>query len=224
MGITSLALSVFSIIPMALSLANRVFLARLGTHIVRRYSKEKEMAGAGEALGPEEGGAGRDVAFWGTVSEAISYGDADVTKLPPEDDPDVQHLASVMLVFFVVCICLLAVYLVCSAALIYGACKAKRWFLMPWIVATFLFLLAYLGGVCLSIWLFGTRLEILLLLALAIVESAVGFYLWLCILSLFQILSSNEWRHGNGAGIGGNSDWEMKPRFTTTYNSVPTHD
>ncbi len=35
--------------------------------------------------------------------------------------------------------------------------------------------------------LFGGRVEILLLLAFAVVETAVGFYLWICIVSLFQV-------------------------------------
>jgi hypothetical protein len=38
-----------------------------------------------------------------------------------------------------------------------------------------------------SFRLFGGRVEILLLLAFAVVETAVGFYLWICIVSLFQV-------------------------------------
>lgn len=121
--------------------------------------------------------------------------------------------------FFIICIVLLAIYLICSVLLIYGACKGNRWCLLPWIIATFLYMLAYLGGCVATIILFRFHIQIILLLAIAILETAIGFYLWLCIVSLFQILGSDEWRHGNG-----NSDWEMKPRFSTTYNSVPTHD
>ena len=63
--------------------------------------------------------------------------------------------------------------------------------MLPWIVGTFLFLLAYLGGVIISIILIGTsRFEILLLLGFAIVEAAIGFYLWVCIVSLFQVNNS----------------------------------
>ena len=67
--------------------------------------------------------------------------------------------------------------------------------MLPWIVGTFLFLLAYLGGVIISIILIGTaRFEILLLLGFAIVEAAIGFYLWVCIVSLFQVNNSTAVR------------------------------
>ena len=52
---------------------------------------------------------------------------------------------------------------------------------------TFLLLLAYLGGTITSIIELGYRFEILLLLGFAIVEVAIGFYLWVCIVSLFQV-------------------------------------
>ncbi len=39
MGVMTLALSVFSLVPMAVSLANRVQLARVMTHMVDEYSK-----------------------------------------------------------------------------------------------------------------------------------------------------------------------------------------
>ena len=68
--------------------------------------------------------------------------------------------------------------------------QAKRWVMLPWIIATFLFLLAYLAGVIISIILIGRRFEILLLLGFAIVETAIGFYLWVCIVSLFQVNNS----------------------------------
>ena len=169
-----------------------------------------------------EDGPPDNMAFWGSVTNVITTGKAndDGEPLKEEDQQYADWLEGVMFVFFIVCIVLLAIYLICSILLIFTAIKGRyRFCMMPWIVATFLFLLAYLGGVCLTIWIFGQRVEILLLLAFAIVETGIGFYLWLCIISLFQVLGSNEWRHGNG-----NSDWEMKPRFSTTYNSVPTHD
>lgn len=62
--------------------------------------------------------------------------------------------------------------------------------MLPWIIATFLLLLSYLGGVIISIILIGSRFEILLLLGFAIVEAAIGFYLWVCIVSLFQVNNS----------------------------------
>jgi hypothetical protein len=42
-----------------------------------------------------------------------------------------------------------------SVLLMYGAIKGRRWFMLPWIVCTFAFLLAYLAGMCLSLWLVG---------------------------------------------------------------------
>merc|ERR1711953_40773 len=122
-----------------------------------------------------------------------------------------------MFIFFIACFVLLFVYFIFSILLIYGSAKAKRWLLLPWIIATFLFLLAFLGAVISPIAVgFGRQVEILLLLGFAIVETAIGFYLWVCIVSLFQVLGLPEFRNGD--------DWELKPRFTTSYNSVPTQD
>jgi len=69
-----------------------------------------------------------------------------------------------MFVFCIVCIILLIVYFICSLCLIIGSAKGKRWWLLPWIVATFLFLLAFLGGVAISGWILGGRVEVILLL------------------------------------------------------------
>ena len=207
MGVMTLALSVFSIIPAAIAFANKTQLAQIVVHFINQQNKTVQ-ASDDESNEPAP--------LWGVVTRLTK---GDTSNLPPEDDTKVEYIAGVMFYFFIVCIVLLGVYLVCSILLIYGACKGSRWCLLPWILATFLYLLAYLGGCCLSIHLFGGQIQIILLLAIAIAETAIGFYLWLCIISLFQILGSEEWRHGNG-----NSDWEMKPRFSTTYNSVPTHD
>jgi len=209
MGIMTLALSVFSIIPMAISFVQRVFLAQVVTHLLNGMKLDEE----NEAK-PDQ----PDVAFWGVV-KLISTQDG-ISQLPPTDDEKVADLANVMFYFFIICIILLGIYLICSILVIIGAAKAKRWLMLPWIVGTFLFLLAYLGGVIVSIYLIGTsRYEILLLLGFAIVEAAIGFYLWVCIVSLFQVLGSDEFRNGGGA-----NDWELKPRFTTSYNAVPQHD
>jgi len=207
MGVMTLALSVFSIVPAAIAFANQTQLAQIVVHFIRQQNK------TGQA---SDGGSNEPAPLWGVVTQLAK---GDTSRLPPEDDPKVMHMADVMFYFFIICIVLLAVYLLCSILLIVGACKGSRWCLLPWIVATFLYLLAYLGGCCLSMHLFGGQIQIILLLAIAIVETGIGFYLWLCIVSLFQILGSDEWRVGNG-----NSDWEMKPRFSTNYNSVPTHD
>lgn len=207
MGVMTLALSVFSIIPAVIAFANKTQLAQIVVHFINQQNKTVQ-ASDDESNEPAP--------LWGVVTRLTK---GDTSNLPPEDDTKVEYMAGVMFYFFIVCIVLLGIYLVCSMLLIYGACKGSRWCLLPWILATFLYLLAYLGGCCLSIHLFGGQIQIILLLAIAIAETAIGFYLWLCIISLFQILGSEEWRHGNG-----NSDWEMKPRFSTTYNSVPTHD
>jgi len=213
MGIMTLALSAFSIIPMAISFVHRVFLSQVVTHLLNEVQKEKEEDTTGlGSKAPEDA----PPAFWGVVTTALSNDGQ--SNLPPEDDEKVQDLANVMFYFFIGCIILLVAYLICSVLLIIGAAKAKRWLLLPWIIATFLFLLAYLGGVIISIILIGSRFEILLLLGFAIVEAAIGFYLWVCIVSLFQILGSDEFRNGGGG------DWELKPRFTTSYNAVPTHE
>ena len=207
MGVMTLALSVFSIVPAAIAFANKTKLAQVVVHFMNQQNKSMESSDGSQEPG---------VALWGVVTR-LAKGDA--SNLPGVNHPKVEYMTNVMFYFFIVCIALLAIYLLCSILLIYGACKGNRWCLLPWIIATFLYLLAYLGGCCLSIILFGGQIQIILLLAIAIAETAIGFYLWLCIVSLFQILGSEEWRHGNG-----NSDWEMKPRFSTTYNSVPTHD
>ena len=61
------------------------------------------------------------VNFWGVVSG--TWSPEGQSKLPPEDDEKVQHLANVMFYFFIVCIVLLLVYLICSILLIFGAMK-----------------------------------------------------------------------------------------------------
>lgn len=61
------------------------------------------------------------MAFWGVVSNALSNDGQ--SNLPPEDDEKVVDLANVMYIFFIVCIVLLLVYLVCSVLIIYGSIK-----------------------------------------------------------------------------------------------------
>ncbi len=92
MGIMTLALSVFSIVPMAISLANRVYLSRVMTHVVSRYNEEKAANN------------GPSVSFWGAVSKVWS---PDAVDLPSETMDEVQMLAEAMLVFFIVAIILL---------------------------------------------------------------------------------------------------------------------
>ena len=205
MGIMTVALSVFSIVPMAIFLANRIFLARVVTHLVEEYSAESN----GDRSPMDS------VNFWGAVSNAVKGDSQDM--LPPEDDEQVQWLASVMFVFFIVSLVLLGVYAICSVLLIYGAAKGRpRCLLLPWIIATFAFLLAFLAGMCLSLWLVGLAVLPVVFFFIALVEIAVGLYLWLCVISLYDVLGSPDWAN--------HDDWEMRPRFSTKYNGVPTSE
>lgn len=202
MGIMTLALSVFSIIPMAISLANRVHMSRVITHMVEEYSysgtKQDEM---------------NSVAFWGTVSDAFKN---DQSSLPPEDNEKVVWLAMAMLIFFIAGLVLLVIYALCSLLLIWGAAKGRRWLMLPWIVVTFAFLLAYVAGMCMTLWLVGIQVLSVFLFFVALVETAIAIYLWTCIISLFQVLGSADWEDRD--------DWEMRPKFSTKYNGVPQDD
>jgi hypothetical protein len=211
MGVMTLALSVFSIVPFAICLANRIFMARVVHHLVEEYSN------SGSSSSTSSNGGGVDssldtVAFWGTVNNALRN---DGTELPSEDDRDVVWLAYAMLIFFIISLCLLGLYAICSVLLMYGAIKGRRWFMLPWIVCTFAFLLAYLAGMCLSLWLVGILVFSILLFFAALIEIVIALYLWMCVISLFQVLGTDDFR-GQG--------WEMKPRFSTKYDGVPQND
>ena len=149
MGVMTLALSVFSIIPAAIAFANKTQLAQIVVHFINQQNKTVQ-ASDDESNEPAP--------LWGVVTRLTK---GDTSNLPPEDDTKVEYMAGVMFYFFIVCIVLLGIYLVCSILLIYGACKGSRWCLLPWILATFLYLLAYLGGCCLSIHLFGGQIQII---------------------------------------------------------------
>merc|ERR1712193_40793 len=101
-------------------------------------------------------------------------------------------------------IILLLVYLACSIMLMYGSVKGSRWLILPWLVATFLFILAYIAGMILSTVLFGITLLSLAFLTIAIIESCIALYLWLCVISLFQQLADRQ---------PSNQAWELKPRL-----------
>lgn len=142
------------------------------------------------------------VAFWGVVGEAF---DEDNNNLPPEDDEGVVWLAYAMLIFFIISLVLLVIYGICSCLLIYGAAKGRRWFLVPWIVVTFAFVLAYFAGMCLSLWLIGVQVLSVLFFFIALVEIVIVIYLWLCVISLHQVLGSDEW-------VNNRENWDLKPR------------
>jgi hypothetical protein len=205
MGVMTLALSVFSIVPMSLSLVNRVYLARVIVHILQQ---EEGSENTGEESSPPS-----SFDFWGTVSNILENDVAE--SLPEEENTRVSDLAAAMVVFFIVCIILLVVYLLCSIMLMLGSARGSRWLILPWIVATFLFILAYLVGMALSMWLFGGGLLVLALFAIAFVESCIAFYLWLCVVSLFQALGSREMS---------SEGWELKPRLNTSYKGIPKED
>lgn len=71
-------------------------------------------------------GEEKQVAFWGVVSTALSNDGQ--SNLPPKDDEEVVKMTNIMFIFFLVCIGILLVYLVCSILLIYGAAKVNTIF------------------------------------------------------------------------------------------------
>merc|ERR1711994_563685 len=125
MGVMTLALSAFSIVPMAISLSKRTHLAQVVTHILNEYGKDANQ-------GP------RELNMWGTVQDLLQ----NAATLPDEEDTKVVRLAAAMLIFFLV-------YLVCSVMLMYGSVRGSRWLILPWLVATLLFIVAYCAGMVL---------------------------------------------------------------------------
>jgi len=214
MGLTTVALSLFSIVPMSISLTNRMHMSRVIVYMLGRYGRQEDQDSAQPAFEPME--------FWGTVSDIFKKDGQD--QLPPEDDSKVVRLATAMLIFFIVCIILLLVYLLCSVMLMYGSAKNSRWLILPWLVATFLFILAYVAGMILSTHLFGVTLLSIAFLTIAIIESCIAFYLWLCIISRFQELAEQT-----GHIDKGSSRQIELPRLNTSYNhpsykGIPTED
>lgn len=102
MGVMTLALSVFSIVPFAICLAKRFAVARVITHLVDEYSST-DGSSSGGGIDTDIG----SVNFWGTVNDALRD---DVSNLPPPDDDKVAWLAYTMLIFFIVSLCLLTLY------------------------------------------------------------------------------------------------------------------
>ena len=64
----------------------------------------------------------------------------------------------------------------------YGSVKGSRWLILPWLVATFLFILAYIAGMILSTILFGVTLLSIAFLAIAIIEVSSEDKYFFCIL------------------------------------------
>jgi len=203
MGVMTLALSVFSIIPMSISLVNRDYLAKVTVHMLDKFGRgNTNNTSAMDPLSYWD--------FWGTVTDIVEEDKAE-RYLPPDTDPQVERMRSVMLVFFIICIILLVVYLVFSLLLMYGSVKGNRWLLLPWIVATLLFIISYIVSVSLSAILLGVSVLSLTFMVIAIVESIVALYLWMCVISLFQFLANRN---------NANQAWELNPRYNNSYKGV----
>jgi len=60
MGVMTLALSAFSIVPMAISLSKRTHLAQVVTHILNEYGKDgNQVRGVGLGVDPPQSGPAR---------------------------------------------------------------------------------------------------------------------------------------------------------------------
>eukprot|EP00094_Tigriopus_californicus_P006146 TCALIF_05918-PA protein Name:"Protein of unknown function" AED:0.08 eAED:0.08 QI:0/0.5/0.33/0.66/1/1/3/174/220 len=202
MGVMTLILSISSLVPMTLLLIYRLFFARVITHLVQEVSQSDD-----------DSATDRSFRFWEIIKEASNGKDE---NFPPEDNQQVQWLAMAMLIFFIASLIVLIIYAICSGLLIYGVYKAKKWFLLPWIVCTIALLVAYFIGMCMSLYLVGIQVISVLLFFIALIEIAIAVYLWLCMVSLFQILGSPNWQN--------RQDWELKPRFSNGYDGVSTNE
>ena len=154
MGVMTLAMSVFSIVPMSISLTNRCwlsiylqylqfiyniytnicrfYLARVIVYMLARYGRQEDESqqvterrvtvhwpscnhaftiNASFLYVKYFQAAFEPMEFWGTVSDIFKKDGPE--QLPAEDDSKVVRLATAMLIFFIVCIILLIVYLLC---------------------------------------------------------------------------------------------------------------
>jgi len=206
-GIMTLALSVFSIIPMSISLVNRDYLSRMMTHMLNKFGRNNTAPADLHSY----------VDLWGSVRQLTVAGEdlSDDPTFPDENHAEVVRLRKIMFVFFIACIVLLVVYLVLSILLMYASVKGKRWFILPWLIATLLFILAYMVGMIFSTILFGISLLSMALLLIAITESIIALYLWMCVVSLFQHLADRN---------NANQTWELQPRFNTNYKGIPQQE
>ena len=120
MGVMTLAMSLFSIVPMSISLTNRIYLSRVIVYMLGRYGRP-----TGDEEYDKEQQPFEPMEFWGTVSDVFKKDGLD--ELPEEDDSRVVRLATAMLIFFIVCIILLIVYLACRylTKFLYQATKIK---------------------------------------------------------------------------------------------------
>ena len=92
MGLMTLTLSMFSIIPAIAAVINealRTYLAQAAVYIVRQVFKSNNGTDAGESSDATQ------PALWGVVQKAIN----NPTVLPPENDESVVWMFDVMYVF-----------------------------------------------------------------------------------------------------------------------------
>ena len=108
MGFMTLVMSIFSIVPMAISLSNRLYLSRVVVYMLRRYGTNT--ASEDEDYDDSDAPPFEPMEFWGTVNKVLKGAEE---NLPEEDNTRVVRLATAMLIFFIVCIILLLVYLAC---------------------------------------------------------------------------------------------------------------
>jgi len=97
----------------------------------------------------------------------------------------------VMIVSIILC----SIFLICSILAIFGTSKGSHWFLMPWVVAKFILLAIVAVVMTLSIILLsvyppkdGDSSYVIAFGVIAAAFTAFLFYLWLCVVSHFQIL------------------------------------
>jgi len=88
---------------------------------------------------------------------------------------------------------------------------------LPWIVCTLALVLAYVAGMCLSLWLVGVGVISVLLFFVALVEACIALYLWICVVSLHQLMADEQWFKENGGNV-------MEMRMQTKYSSVPANE
>merc|ERR1712038_2183426 len=104
MGFMTLVMSVFSIVPMSISLSNRLYLSRVVVYMLRRYGTNTE----DEDYDDSDSEPFEPMEFWGTVNEVLTGAE---DNLPEEDNTRVTRLATASLIFFIVCIILLLAYI-----------------------------------------------------------------------------------------------------------------
>lgn len=173
-GILSLVLAIRVLVSLVVT-----YLAAM--HLVERFSDARDNRGNSTLSDRVEGSAEsldtfRDNGNQTLRTERSTWEDENNDRRAGQTS--IIHTASITVLAMV------ALFAVTSVLLIYGAAKGRRGFMLPWIICAFVFLLGYLGGMCLSVWLVGLGHFWVII---TLVETCFGFYLWLCVVSLFQV-------------------------------------